>query len=124
LLVCATNSVRVLDAAFLRHGRFDYVLPVGPPDALARHALWQRYLNQDDIDVDALVGVTDGFTPADVEHAARTVAQATFEATMDAGERCYPSTEDYLAAVGNVRPTLTSRMVEEFAQDIEQYARR
>jgi len=124
LLVCATNSVRVLDAAFLRHGRFDYVLPVGPPDALARHALWQRYLNQDDIDVDALVGVTDGFTPADVEHTARTVAQATFEATMDAGERRYASTEDYLSAVGNVRPTLTSRMVEEFAQDIEKYARR
>ncbi len=24
LLICATNSVRALDGAFLRHGRFDY----------------------------------------------------------------------------------------------------
>jgi ATP-dependent 26S proteasome regulatory subunit len=24
LLICATNSVRALDTAFLRHGRFDY----------------------------------------------------------------------------------------------------
>jgi transitional endoplasmic reticulum ATPase len=33
LLVCATNSVRALDTALLRHGRFDYVLPA------ARHGL-------------------------------------------------------------------------------------
>ena len=41
LLVCATNSVRSLDSAFLRPGRFDYVIPVGPPDASARHAIWK-----------------------------------------------------------------------------------
>ena len=31
LLVCATNAVHSLDSAFLRPGRFDYVIPVGPP---------------------------------------------------------------------------------------------
>ena len=36
LLACATNWVSRLDPAFLRPGRFDYVLPVGPPDAEAR----------------------------------------------------------------------------------------
>ena len=123
LLICATNSVRVLDAAFLRHGRFDYVLPIGAPDAQARRALWQRYLVQDGIDVDALVEATDGFTPADVEHTARTVAQRTFERTMDAGQRCHATTEDYQVAVADVRPTLTPQMVTEFAEDIEQYAR-
>ena len=44
LLICATNSVRALDGAFLRHGRFDYVIPVGPPDPAAREAIWDRYL--------------------------------------------------------------------------------
>jgi hypothetical protein len=44
LLICATNSVRALDSAFLRHGRFDYVIPVGPPDPAAREAIWDRYL--------------------------------------------------------------------------------
>jgi transitional endoplasmic reticulum ATPase len=33
VLVCATNWVSRLDPAFLRPGRFDYALPVGPPDA-------------------------------------------------------------------------------------------
>lgn len=124
LLICATNSVRVLDAAFLRHGRFDYVLPIGTPDSDARHALWQRYLNEDGLDIDALVLATEGFTPADVEHTARTVAQQTFEQTMDAGHRCHASTQDYLAAITAVRPTLTATMIHEFAEDIDQYARR
>jgi transitional endoplasmic reticulum ATPase len=124
LLVCATNSVRVLDAAFLRHGRFDYVLPIGTPDTIAREALWQRYLTDDGVDVDALVQATDGFTPADVEHTARTVAQQTFEQTMDAGHRCRASTQDFLAAIADVRPTLTPSMVSDFAEDISQYARR
>jgi len=124
LLVCATNSVRELDAAFLRHGRFDYVLPIGPPDIGARQALWQQYLDEDEVDIDALVRATDGFTPADVEHTARTVAQQTFERTMDAGHRCHASTADFLAAIAGVRPTLTPGMVSAFAEDIEQFARR
>ena len=44
LLVCATNFVRALDPAFLRHGRFDYVIPIGAPDAAARAAIWRRYI--------------------------------------------------------------------------------
>jgi GNAT superfamily N-acetyltransferase len=124
LLVCATNSVRVLDAAFLRHGRFDYVLPIGAPDAAARHALWRRYLTDDGVDVDALVQASDGFTPADVEHTARTVAQQTFEQTMDAGHRCRASTDDFLIAVASIRPTLTPSMLSDFAEDMEHYARR
>ena len=40
LLVCATNSVGMLDPAFLRPGRFDYVLPVGPPNDEARASIW------------------------------------------------------------------------------------
>lgn len=96
LLVCATNSVRALDSAFLRHGRFDYVLPIGPPDETARAAMWQRHLDRtgDTVDEAALVRASVNFTPADIAHAARTVAQKTFECTVDTGERCYATTED------------------------------
>ncbi len=44
LLLCATNFIRAIDGAFLRHGRFDYVLPIGLPDASARRAIWEGYL--------------------------------------------------------------------------------
>jgi GNAT superfamily N-acetyltransferase len=123
LLVCATNSVRTLDAAFLRHGRFDYVLPVAPPDPEARFALWERYLGEDRADVEALVAATEGYTPADVAHAARTVAQQSFEATVDTGVRYRPTTEDFLGAIAAMRPTLTPEMVQAFTEDISSYSR-
>ena len=78
LLACATNWVSRLDPAFLRPGRFDYVLPVGPPDAEAREMIWQRYIGEitdEPVDVGELVSASNLFTPADVEWSARTAAQ-------------------------------------------------
>jgi SpoVK/Ycf46/Vps4 family AAA+-type ATPase len=97
LLICATNTVSALDPAFLRPGRFDYVLPVGPPDQVARHA--------------------------DIGHAARTVAQQTFERTVDTGRRCHASDEDYRAVITALRPTLIEPMLAAFTADIEAFAR-
>jgi len=126
LLVCATNSIPTLDDAFLRHGRFDYVLPIGPPDEQARLALWTRASAQAgaaDIDLDRLVGVSDGFTPADILHACQQVAQATFEQTLTSGERARATTGDYLAAVQQTRPTLDEADVTGFQDDIERFQR-
>ena len=126
LLVCATNSIPTLDDAFLRHGRFDYVLPIGPPDADARLALWTRASAQagaPDIDLATLVRISDGFTPADILHASQQVAQATFEQTLASGERARATTEDYLAAVRATRPTLGEGDVAGFQHDIERFQR-
>ena len=125
LLVCATNSVRDLDPAFLRHGRFDYVLPIGPPDDQARDALWQNYIGEQEqpISITPLVTATSGYTPADIAHVARAVAQATFERTIDTGSRSYPSTDDYLRTLKATRPTVTPSQTQEFEADIEEFAR-
>jgi MoxR-like ATPase/GNAT superfamily N-acetyltransferase len=126
LLVVATNSVRALDPAFLRHGRFDYVLPIGPPDAGARAAIWRGHLaaaRAAEVEVDPLVESSAGLTPADIGHAARVVAQRTFECTVDTGARCVARTADYLAAIAAVRPTVTEAMIREFEEDIARTAR-
>jgi SpoVK/Ycf46/Vps4 family AAA+-type ATPase len=129
LLVVATNFIRALDPAFLRHGRFDYVIPVGPPDATARQAIWQRYLPEavrDEVDVPALVEASELFTPADIEFAARKGSQAAMEAAVYGGDDAAtrrPTTEDYQAAIAETRLTLTSTMVEEFEEDIQTLAR-
>lgn len=125
LMVCATNSVRSLDPAFLRPGRFDYVIPIGPPDATARAAVWRRYLGPaaESVDLAALVQASELFTPADIEFAARKGAQAAFEREVvhRAGEPA--TTQDYLAAIRDVRPTLTDGMIREFREDTEQFTR-
>jgi transitional endoplasmic reticulum ATPase len=121
LLICATNSVRSLDSAFLRHGRFDYIIPIGPPDATARAAIWARYLGPaaDSVDVDALVAATEMFTPADIEFAARKGAQFGFEREIEFRRGEPARTKDYLTAVHETRPSLTQAVLDEFSEDIE-----
>ncbi len=131
LLVCATNFVRALDPALLRHGRFDYVIPVGAPDAAARAAIWRRYIPAgvlERVDVDALVAASELFTPADIEFAARKGSQGALEAGVYGAEEQRPevrgpATADYLSALAGTRPTLTTTIVDEFTEDIASIAR-
>ena len=126
LLICATNSVRALDSAFLRHGRFDYVIPVGPPDPAARAAIWDRYLAaipHRELDMAAIVEESRLFTPADIEFAARRTAQLAFERVLFEHGDEELTTADILRAIGQTRRTLTTELVSEFEQDIHDYAR-
>src|SRR5215467_5780142 len=126
LLICATNSVRALDTAFLRHGRFDYVIPVGPPDDEARQAIWDRYLAtvpRADLDMAAIVAESRLFTPADIEFAARRTAQLAFERVLFERGKDEVTTADVLRGIAETRRTLTAEVVAEFEQDIQAYAR-
>jgi transitional endoplasmic reticulum ATPase len=125
LLVCATNSVRDLDHAFTRPGRFDYLLPVGPPDKQARVGIWHRYvgtITQVEVDLDQLAERSQYFSAADIEFAARKAAQAAFERSL--GARHSPATtDDFVAAIGTVRPSISASMARAFEEDIERFAR-
>jgi transitional endoplasmic reticulum ATPase len=131
LLVCATNFVRALDPAFLRHGRFDYVIPIGAPDAAARAAIWRRYIPSavlERVDLDRLVDASDLFTPADIEFAARKGSQRALEIAVYGEEGATPeargpTTADYAAALSQTRPTLTKAIVDDFTEDIDTIAR-
>lgn len=126
LLVCATNSVGSLDPAFLRPGRFDYILPVGPPDAEARASIWRGYaadITDEEVDVAALVEASERFTPADIEFAARKAAQFAFEGEYFGETERRAGTDQFLAAIGQTRPTLTDEMVAAFEHDVDTYAR-
>ena len=126
LLICATNSVRALDGAFLRHGRFDYVIPVGPPDPAAREAIWDRYLAaipHGKLDMTAIVEESRLFTPADIEFAARRTAQHVFERVMFERGAEEATTADIVHGIGQTRRTLTPELVAEFEQDIQDHAR-
>lgn len=126
LLICATNSIRTLDSAFLRPGRFDHLLPIGPPDDQARWSIWGRYvegITAAEVDFDALVEASALFTPADMEFAARKAAQFAFERAVFGDAGANANTEDFLQAISEVRPTLSRGMVREFEEDIEDFAR-
>jgi SpoVK/Ycf46/Vps4 family AAA+-type ATPase len=126
LLVCATNWVARLDPAFLRPGRFDYALPVGPPNADARRPIWRRYIEEitdEQIDLEALVRASELFAPADIEFAAHKAAQRAFEREHFQRSPDRARTEDFLAAIADTRPTLTAEIVSGFDQDTNRFAR-
>jgi SpoVK/Ycf46/Vps4 family AAA+-type ATPase len=131
LLVCATNYIRALDDAFLRHGRFDYVIPIGLPDGEARRSIWSRYIPSaalPSIDLNQLVDRTAGFSPADIEYAARKASQraleqSVFETDVATKENSTTSTHHYLWAIDNTRRTVSDEVIEEFEQDIESIGR-
>ena len=130
ILVCATNFIRSLDSAFLRHGRFDYVIPIGLPDEQARAAMWKRFIPAavaGRIDVQTLVEASAGFSPADIEFAARSASQRALEkAVYDDGPvttRSGPETADYLETVAETRATVSDAVAAEFLEDIEALAR-
>lgn len=131
LLICATNFIRSLDAAFLRHGRFDYVIPIGLPDEQARDAIWRRYIPAAAVAVDVaeLVAMTDGFSPADIEYAARKASQSALENAVDsaarsgAGEPEGPFMDDYTAAIASTRATVSAQVAADFLEDIETVGR-
>ncbi|WBM79024.1 GNAT family N-acetyltransferase [Cryobacterium breve] len=132
LLVCATNFIRALDSALLRHGRFDYVIPIGLPDAAARAAIWAGYVPAPvagTVDFAALVEASAGFSPADIEYAARRASQEALERALFTADKVPadapsgPRTEDYLEAIRATRTTVSPQVAAEFLEDIERLAR-
>jgi cell division protease FtsH len=76
LIIAATNRADALDPALLRPGRFDRRLVFDLPDKAGRRDLVDHFLGRkahepqlDDDDYrDALAGITQGYSPAKIEH--------------------------------------------------------
>jgi hypothetical protein len=114
LLVCATNSVRDLDDAFLRRGRFDYVLPIGAPDEQARHALWElfrRWWPRRRALLPRMWRTRHGWSRR------RRSSAVSNRGTLS---RRYGG---LLGVISAMRPTLTPEMLDAFAVDIARFAR-
>lgn len=126
LLICATNYIRQLDAAMLRPGRFDCIIPVGGMDKEGRATVLQHYLsrlNAGQIDLDLLVEMTSGFTPADIEYLFHQVAQFSFEQEHASRQDYLVTTDTFLRIIPGVHPSLSDEAIEEFEKDSIAYLR-
>lgn len=126
LLVCATNYIRQLDAALLRPGRFDCIIPVGGLDDDGRKTIFLHYLsktNRGDVDVDKIVSLIPHFTPADIEYMFQKVTQTAFEKELVHGKDFRLDTDIFLEFIPKMRPTLTDEIIRQFEQDCARYTR-
>nr|XP_012221283.1 PREDICTED: spermatogenesis-associated protein 5 [Linepithema humile] len=71
MLLAATNRPDKMDKALLRPGRFDRIIYVGLPDESTREEIFklkfQKMSVEENINIDELVKLTDGYTCAELE---------------------------------------------------------
>jgi transitional endoplasmic reticulum ATPase len=109
-----------LNLAVIRPGRFDLVVPVGPPDDQARLAMWQSAVARtisEDVDLGALVNATRGFTPADLFLAAARAAFSGFARTAQRSSPIPIVTADLLQAIAATRPSLDEEALSRFGAE-------
>jgi SpoVK/Ycf46/Vps4 family AAA+-type ATPase len=126
LLVCATNYIRDLDAAMLRPGRFDCIIPVGGLDREGRITILEHYLsklNTGQVDLDRLVEMTSGFTPADIQYLFQQVAHFAFEQELASKKDYLVTAETFSHIEPKVLPSLSDQIIEEFEKDSVSYSR-
>jgi len=101
ILLAATNRPEILDPALLRAGRFDRQVLVDRPDKNGRVAILRVHVRKiqmgKDIDLDAIAGLTAGFTGADI---ANLVNEAAIAATRRKAEEV--SFDDFTVAIERI----------------------
>lgn len=126
LLICATNAVSRLDPAFTRPGRFDCIIPIGPPDEDAREEIWRRYVARGrvgEVDFQDLVRKSQRFSAADIEFAAGKAAQLVFWRALSSKGEATAATADFVAAIDQVRPSISGEQLQDFEADVDRYSR-
>jgi cell division protease FtsH len=87
ILLAATNRPEILDKALLRAGRFDRQVLVDKPDRLGRLDILKVHVRKirlaNDLDLEAIAGLTTGFAGADL---ANLVNEAAIAATRREGD--------------------------------------
>jgi GNAT superfamily N-acetyltransferase len=120
LIIMATNSIRSIDPAMLRPGRFDLIIPIGAPDFEGRIELAADLLGP--CNASEIARRTEGFTPADFSLAAQRAAQLAFERAL-AGGSPELSPSDCIDAVERTRPSVMPEAAKAFEVEAETYAR-
>jgi transitional endoplasmic reticulum ATPase len=87
IVIAATNIPDSLDPALRRPGRFDREIVIGVPDRAGRREILQVHLRgmplADDVEIDALAGMTHGYVGADLAALCREAGMAALRRSLD-----------------------------------------
>ena len=108
VVIGATNRPDIIDPALIRPGRFDELILVPVPDKATRNVIFQVHTRKmaldEDIDVDALVELTDEYTGADIAAVCKKAGKFALRENMDC--ECV-SQKHFIAAVEDTGPSVT-----------------
>jgi len=117
VVLAATNRPDILDPALLRPGRFDRIIYVPPPDYNARLEIFKVHTRRmplaDDVSLEELAKITEGYTGADIAAVCR---EAAMNALREAGKPTKVSMRHFEAAMKRVPPSLTKSEIKTYEE--------
>ena len=114
LFMAATNYPWQLDPTAIRRGRFADHIYIGPPEAEARLALFERSLRgrpTGRLDLPRLVDLTDGYMAADIVAIVDMVARAALDAEVSMGREPAITQAQIEAEIEHTLPSATPELV-------------
>ncbi len=117
IVIAATNIPDSLDPALRRPGRFDREITIGVPDRPGRREILQVHLRGmplgDDVELDALAGMTHGYVGADLAALCREAGMSALRRSLDLAsanltveiDDIRVNRSDFEAAFSEIRPS-------------------
>lgn len=108
LILGATNAPWHIDSAFRRPGRFDQVIFVPPPDAIARAEILKILIEgkpTQDVDCDQVAAKALEFSGADLRAVVDRAIESKLQEAIRSGRPTPLTTKDLLASVKLVKPS-------------------
>lgn len=115
MVIAATNKPWAIDSAFLRPGRFDEKIYISLPDFTARKKLFELKLSKiptDNVDLDYLSNITEGYNGADIEEFVEKLKQTAINESIKSGK-------DHLINMDDIKKVETTMHSSVSKEDIE-----
>lgn len=109
-VVAMTNRIDAIDTAVLRKGRIDQAIYVGLPDKEARKELFNIELKDiphDDIDMERIVQLTDGFCASDITFIVKECSRCTFQESVRRHQIINVSQEQLENTINTTNPSVS-----------------
>ncbi|RMD66784.1 AAA family ATPase [Candidatus Pacearchaeota archaeon] len=121
-VIGATNRPDMLDPALLRPGRFDRIILVDVPNEKERLAVLKVHLKNtpiaEDVDLNEIVKLTEGFVGADIEALVREAALAALRRDINAKQ---VTRADFESALERVKPSVSKETAKRYKKIEEVY---
>ncbi|MHC1567976.1 MAG: CDC48 family AAA ATPase [Candidatus Syntropharchaeia archaeon] len=122
IVVGATNRPDIIDPALIRPGRFDRVIIVRVPTKEGRKEIFKIHTQKmplaDDVEIDRLVELTEGYVGADIEAVCREAAMLALRENFDAEKIEFRHFEE---AIKKIKPTITEGMMDYYERICERF---
>lgn len=129
-VIGTTNFLNRIDKAVIRKGRVDEVVFIGMPDADCRRQIFELELkkrpHEDNIDMELLSKLTDGYTSSDISYMVKESARNSFEASIRTEDKNAIKISQAMLeeVISKTRPSVSADEVRQYEKMRDDYIRK